>query len=205
MHPSRSPAARVGFDEFEDALFAGFARVACGVGVQVVGIDLELHGADGPERAGFDDGHVVGRRNRRAADIASGRPAHVGYSGPDAVADDLHQSLFLHLLGQREGVAAAHADRFGPADCTGRVDRPVDRAHANAQFGEAGGHAAFVFGVGECHGGIGHERYFTDIVEETPDFGQRIAQVLLAGVGRIGNQKKFHKAVVLNPLILKLC
>ena len=39
----------------------------------------------------------------------------------------------------------------------------------------------------------------------TPYLWQRIAQVFLAGIGRIRDQKQFHKVVVLNVLIKFLC
>lgn len=62
MHPSRSPATQrrgLGLDVFEDALLARLSGVPLGVGVEVVGVYLELYGSDSPERLWLDDGHVV--------------------------------------------------------------------------------------------------------------------------------------------------
>lgn len=44
------PAPRIGLDVFEDALLARLAGVPLGVGVEVVGVYLELYGPDGLER-----------------------------------------------------------------------------------------------------------------------------------------------------------
>ena len=176
-----------------------------GVGVEVVGVDLELHGPDGPERFGLHDGHVVCCRDRRAADVAACRPAHVGRSGLDFAEDGRHKPLLLHLFGQGEGVAAAHADGFGRADQRGGVFGPVDRADADAEFGETRLHLLLVFGVGEGDRGIGHEDCFAHPVEKPAYFGQRITQIFFAGIGRIRDQKQFHKDMVLNVLIKILC
>ena len=50
------PAPRVGLDVFEDALLARLSGVPLGVGVEVVGVYLELYGSDSPERLWLDDG-----------------------------------------------------------------------------------------------------------------------------------------------------
>ena len=176
-----------------------------GVGVEVVGVDLEFDRSDGFERLRFHDGHVVCCRDRRAADVAACRPAHVGRSGLDFAEDGRHKPLLLHLFGQGERVAAPDADRFGPADEGGGVLGPVDRTHADAQFGETRLHLFFVIGVGERDGRVGNEDDFAHPVEKTPYLWQRIAQVFLAGIGRIRDQKQFHKVVVLNVLIKFLC
>ena len=87
----------------------------------------------------------------------------------------------------------------------GGVLGPVDRTHADAQFGETRLHLFFVIGVGERDGRVGNEDDFAHPVEKTPYLWQRIAQVFLAGIGRIRDQKQFHKVVVLNVLIKFLC
>ena len=43
------PAPRVGLDVFEDALLARLSGVPLEVGVEVVGVYLELYGSDSPE------------------------------------------------------------------------------------------------------------------------------------------------------------
>ena len=123
----------------------------------------------------------------------------------DFAEDGRHKPLLLHLFGQGERVAAPDADRFGPADEGGGVLGPVDRTHADAQFGETRLHLFFVIGVGERDGRVGNEDDFAHPVEKTPYLWQRIAQVFLAGIGRIRDQKQFHKVVVLNVLIKFLC
>ena len=189
------PAAGVGLDVFEDALLARLAGVSLGVGVEVVGVDLELHGPDGAERVGFDDRHVVCGADRRAADVAAGRPADIGRSGLDLAENGLHEPLLLHLPGQSEGVAAAHADRLGLADEGCGILLPVDRPHPDPQLRETGLHLLLILGVGEGHCGVGDEGDFADTLQEPSDFGKRVAQVLLPGIGRIGDQKQFHKYV----------
>lgn len=88
------------------------------------------------------------------------RPAHVGRSGLDFAEDGRNKPLLLHLFGQGERVAAPDADRFGPADEGGGVLGPVDRTHADAQFGETRLHLFFVIGVGERDGRVGNEDDF---------------------------------------------
>ena len=191
MHPFRAarPPSGAGWPRWPADAPPRVSGVSRGIGVEVVGVDLELHRSDGPERFGLDDRHVVRGRDRRAADVAAGRPADVGHACPDPAQDGLHQPLLLHLSGQREGVAAARADRFGPADERCGIPGPVHRADADAQLGETRLHPAFVFGVGEGDRGVGHEDDFAHALQEASDFGQRITQVFLPGVGRIGDEK----------------
>jgi hypothetical protein len=166
-----------------------------------VGVYLELYGSDSPERLWLDDGHVVCGADGGTCHVAARRPADIGSPGLDFTQDGSHKPLLLHLFCQREGVAAPDAQGFRFAYHARGVFGPVYRAHADTQLREACLHLFFVLGVGKCHGGIGDEYDFADALQETPDFGHRIAEVFLSGVGRIRDQKQFHKPMVLNRLI----
>ena len=50
---------------------------AGGVGVQVVGVDVEWHQADGREGGRVDDGHVVGGVDADGGHVGAGARAHV--------------------------------------------------------------------------------------------------------------------------------
>ena len=170
-------------------MFARLPGVPFGVGVEVVGVDLELHGPDGAERLGLDDRHVVRGADRRAADVASCRPSDIGHPGAYAAQDGLHEALLLHLAGQGEGVSASHADGLCRADHGCGILGAVYGAYADAELGEAILYLSFVFGVGEGDGGVGYENQFVDACQEALDFGQRVAQVFLAGVGGIRDEE----------------
>ena len=81
----------------------------------------------------------------------------------------------------------------------------MDRADADSEFVETGLDLFFVVGVGEGHGGVGDEGYFVNPGKEAADFGQRIAQIFFAGIGRIRDQKQFHNSVILKLLCMFLC
>lgn len=131
------PAPRIGLDVFEDALLARLAGVPLGVGVEVVGVYLELYGPDGLERLRFDDGHVVCGADGGTCHVAARRPADIGSPGLDFTQDGGHKPLFLHLFCQREGVAAPDAQGFCLAYHARGVFGPVYRAHADTQLREA--------------------------------------------------------------------
>ena len=176
-----------------------------GIGVEVVGVDLEFHGTDGLERFRLHDGHVVCCADGRTGDVAACGPSDIGRSGFDFTQNGPHKPLLLHFFCQREGVAAAHTYGFGLADHARRILGAVDRTHADAQLREARLHLLFVLGVRESHGGVGNEDYFAHALKKPAYFRQRITEIFLPGIGRIRDQKQFHKNMVLNRLIVKMC
>ena len=163
--------------------------MSLGIGVEVMGIDLELHRTHRTKRLRLDDRHVVGRRDRGAGHVAAGRPTHVGDTRLHPVADRPHQPLLLHLFGQREGVAAADANRFGTADHRRGIGGAVHRADADAEFRETRLHAPLVVGIGEGDGGVGDERYLPDPAQELSDTRHGISEVSLPRIGRVGYQQ----------------
>ena len=180
-------SARIGLYVFGYALLARLSRMSLGVGVEIVGVDLELYGAYRLERLGLYYGHVVGGAYRGACYVAAGRPADVRYAGLYASEYGLHQPLLLHHARQGEGVAAADAYRLGLPDHAARVGGAVHRLDAYADLVEARLHLSYVFVVGECHGCVRHEYDRLYAAQQTAYLLNGVFEVLLARIGGIGN------------------
>jgi len=103
----------VDFQEFKDALFAGFPGMTFRVGVEVVGIDLEGEQGEGVEAQGVGDRHVVGSAQGRAGHVGTGAPPDEGGSCQYLLPDGLHEAQLVHLTHQLPGVATPHDDCSG--------------------------------------------------------------------------------------------
>lgn len=64
-------------------------------------------------------------------------------------------------------------------------------ADADARFAQTLLHAALVFVVGEGDGGVGNEHGLAHRTEETIDFGQRIAEILLPALVELEIRSSF--------------
>ena len=181
----------IGGDELLDALLARLAGVAVGMGVEVVGVDLERQEARRGKRRGFDDGHVVGGADRGAGDVAARAPTHVRRSElAHCHAHGFDETLFVHLFEEREGVAAADNHGFGLADGPCGVGGAVNRAHFDAEVVETLLHARLVFVIRKSNRRVGYEGYrFGASPEEFPDVLERPLQIGLAGGGGVGDKE----------------
>src|SRR5207237_842181 len=84
-----------------DAVVARLAaRGHRGIGLAIVGVDVEGHEPERVERLEGDDVPVVRRENARARDVGAGAGADVGHPGLDAGADGREQPRLAEALQQ---------------------------------------------------------------------------------------------------------
>ena len=179
----------VGGDELLDALFARFAGVSGRIGVEVVRVDLEGNGADGVERGGLDDGHVVGGADRGAGYVAAGAPADVGHAFGQPGTDGGREPLLLHLLDEGKGVAAAYDQGAGGTYGPGGVGLVVDGVYADTDLRQTVAYLLLVFVIGKRYGRIGNEKHLVDAVQKTGDVAERVLQIGFSRVGGVADKE----------------
>ena len=94
--------------KFLQPLLSALAVVPRRLARDEVRIDLVREDVEGIKRLGLDDRHIVRRHHRSARDVRARAPADIRRAVLDHFANQSDKLVFVHIVHELEGVAAAY-------------------------------------------------------------------------------------------------
>ena len=154
----------------------GFALVCgVGIGIQVVGIDLERHQIQGRKAVRLDDRHVVGGSDGGAGHVGAGTRSQVGHAGFDSLSNRRHEPALLQLGQEPKRIAAADEDSLGLAYGRDRIVRLMGRVELEPHLPKAlSGLLRIGVAIEQC---VGYKQDPPSLSEECQDFRFAVLQV----------------------------